>query len=109
LLTKNALVRTSEFPLERKQRWSTLVLLLFCRSALYPIVTRLTRQDDVITLLLVTAQRLDLALGPAPRCCIGPRTCKGRSCLYPQNLSTVYALVLILFFSLQEQIRQALC
>jgi len=41
-------------------------------------VTRLTEHDDVIKSLLRGAPRLGLALGPAPRCCIGPRTCKGR-------------------------------
>jgi len=37
------------------------------------IVTRLTERDDVIKSLLREAPRLGLALGPAPRSCIGPR------------------------------------
>jgi len=35
LLTKNPLVRTSEFPLERQPTCSILVLVLYCISALY--------------------------------------------------------------------------
>jgi len=38
------------------------------------IVTRLTEHDDVIKSLLRGAPRLGLALGPASRSCIGPRT-----------------------------------
>jgi len=35
----------------------------------------LTEHDDVIKSLLRGAPRLGLALGPAPRSCIGPRIC----------------------------------
>jgi len=39
------------------------------------MVTRLTEHDDIMKLLLREAPRLSLALGPAPRSCIGPRIC----------------------------------
>jgi len=67
LLTKNALVRTSEFPLERYQRCSILVLVFYCISALY--LDRNT-VDWTWWRHKIIAQR-----GPAPRSCIGPRIC----------------------------------
>jgi len=67
LLTKNALVRTSKFPLERYQTCSILVLVLHCVSALCHDRNTVdwTRWRHKIT-----AQR-----GPTPRSCIGPRIC----------------------------------
>jgi len=39
------------------------------------IVTQLSEHDDVMQSLLRGAPRLGLALGPAPRSCIGSHTC----------------------------------
>jgi len=65
LLTKNALVRTSEFPLERQQTCSVLVLVLYCRYVLYHDRNTV---DWTWWRHKITAQR-----GPALRSCTGPR------------------------------------
>ena len=66
LLTKNATVRTSEFPLllnvGKRAQFSCQCLHLRSTTT----VTRLTKHDDVIKPLLRRAPRLGLALGPAP-------------------------------------------
>jgi len=65
LSTKNVFIRTSKFPLERKQTCSILVLVLRCISALNhdPNTVDWTRWRHKIT-----AQR-----GPVPSSCIEPR------------------------------------
>jgi len=63
LLTKNALVRTSEFPLSsnvsKRAQFS-------CECFTSAIVTRLIEYNDVIQSLLRRAPRPGLTLGPAP-------------------------------------------
>jgi len=74
-LTKNALIRTSTFPLERQQMCSILVLVQYCISALYYDRNTVdwTRWRHKNTAR--GAPRLGLELGPALRSCIGPRIC----------------------------------
>jgi len=60
LSTKNALVRTREFPLLSND--SKHASALYLRSII--VVTRLTEHDDVIKPLLREAPHLGLALGP---------------------------------------------
>ena len=57
-------VRTSKFPLERKQRCSMLVLVLYCISALYH---HRNTFDWTRWRHKITAQRI-----PAPRSCVEP-------------------------------------
>jgi len=68
LLTKNALIRTSKFPLERQQTCSILVLPLYCVFALYHDRNTIdwTRWRHKIT-----SQR-----GPTLRSCIGPASAR---------------------------------
>jgi len=65
LLTKNALVRTSEFPFELQQTCSILALVLCCIFALYHDRNTVDEHDDVIKSLLRGIPCLGLALGPA--------------------------------------------